>query len=140
MRFLFIILIAFTVLIGVVHPDNGDTIAPSDTLDFPEIYDGDWGKYPPMPIEGKCPQPEYPAEALADSVKGKVWVSVYVDLCGLVKEWRVVQEKPEGQGFAREVEKVLPNWEFNPALLQAGKPVGAWIAIPFTFNPPNPNK
>ncbi|MBL0063196.1 MAG: TonB family protein [bacterium] len=69
-------------------------------------------------MEGKCPQPNYPQQALQDSVKGKVVVGVHVDSCGLVKEWKVFQEKPEGKGFAKEVEKVIPHWEFLPPLQQ----------------------
>ena len=67
-------------------------------------------------------------------VPGKVVVQVCVGKDGLVHDWKVIQEKPEGLGFAVAVEKVIPLWQFTPAL-QGGEPVSVWIAIPFHFKP-----
>lgn len=135
MRFLFITLIAFTVLIGVIHADNGDSIVLSDTLDFPEIYDGDWGKYPPIPISEKCPQPEYPQKALQDSIEGRVVVQLHVDSTGHVLACNIIQERPEGYGFRQAAEQAFVTWQFTPANLN-GVSTDKWITFPFPFKLP----
>lgn len=84
----------------------------------------------PKPIFN--PQPEYPDKAKRDGVKGKVFIQIYVDENGDVREWEIVKVLPEGLGFEEEVIRVVQKWKFTPAI-QNGKPVGVWIAIPFNF-------
>jgi TonB family protein len=85
---------------------------------------------PPQPK--LSPQPEFPSFAKAEGVTGRVVVQCYVDKEGVVRRWKVVKIQPAGYGFAREVGKVVPTWNFEPATVNY-KPIGVWVAIPFNF-------
>ncbi len=89
----------------------------------------------PQPLADSCPQPEYPQKALSSGLRGKVVILAYVDDAGKVRKWKIAREEPLDLGFADEVGKVIPRWRFEPAR-RDGKPIGVWIAIPFTFIPP----
>ncbi len=119
MRTSLIITIAFGILHGLSRADSEFIPRPLDYSD-------------PLPIEGKCPQPDFPAKALADSVEGRVIFWVHVDTTGFVDRWHIAQEKPEGYGFGLEAERAIVNWEFSPAC-QSGRTVAVWIAVPFNF-------
>ena len=135
MRALLIISIAFGFLHGVSRASESDSLKQLDSL-FAPVNSEQWGSdcYPAL-IEGKCPQPDYPVKALADSVEGKVHISVHFDTTGHVDKWRVVQEKPEGYGFGQAAEKVIVKWEFTPCI-ESGRPKSSWVAIPFKFRLP----
>ncbi len=116
--------------------DDVDSLKHLDSLYAPDPWDGGcFGGCAPMPIEGKCPQPDYPEKARQDSVEGKVYVWVHVDTSGCVKEWQLIQEKPEGYGFGQATEQVIVKWEFTPCI-ESGRPKSNWIAIPFKFKLP----
>lgn len=78
------------------------------------------------------PQPKYPDKARENGLTGKVIVKMYVDTNGKVQKWEFVKVEPTGFGFATEVEKLIKQWRFKPAL-RNGQPEGCWVAIPFNF-------
>jgi len=86
----------------------------------------------PKPLPDFSPQPAFPELARTAGVAGKVTVQVYVDKNGDVKKWKIVKADPKGLGFEEEVEKVIKQWKFTPAI-QQGNPIGVWVAMPFKF-------
>jgi protein TonB len=86
----------------------------------------------PTPLPDFSPQPAFPEMAKLAGVQGKVVIQIYVDKKGFVKKWKIASEKPADLGFGDEVIKIIPKWQFTPAI-QQGNPVGVWIAIPFNF-------
>ena len=88
----------------------------------------------PIPIADFCASPAYPDSALSAGVKGKVVIKVFINSKGNVKRWMLLSERPKGWGFGDAVEKVIPSWQFTPAIKDS-LPTGAWIAIPFNFPP-----
>lgn len=142
MRTLLIISITLGILHGASRASESDSLKHLDSLFAPETgsISRDFVPFPtdycaPLPIEGKCPQPDYPAKALADSVEGRVNFWVHVDTTGHVDRWHIIQEIPEGYGFGLEAERAMRNWEFSPAS-QSGRVFSEWITIPFSFRLP----
>lgn len=86
----------------------------------------------PQPLPDFYKQPAYPKMAMQAGVKGKVIVQIYVDKTGHVKKHEILSAKPDNLGFQQEVEKVIGDWRFTPAI-QNGKPVGVWIQLPINF-------
>ncbi|MFZ5434654.1 MAG: energy transducer TonB [Calditrichota bacterium] len=85
----------------------------------------------PQELEGN-PPPQYPEMALVSKMPGTVYVKVFVDQWGDVKQWKIMHCSPLGLGFEEEVEKVIPKWKFTPAI-QGGNAVGVWVMVPFKF-------
>jgi len=104
------------------EPKFENAIPDSDTFIPYEIA--------PQPIVN--PHAEYPEKAKKDGASGKVTVKIYVDEKGEVRKWEIIKATPPGLGFEEEAIKAVQKWKFAPAV-QRGKPVGVWIAIPFTF-------
>jgi TonB family protein len=86
----------------------------------------------PQPLPDHSPQPAYPDSAKASGKTGKVMVKAYIDKAGIVRKYIIAKVEPTGYGFAHEVESIIMDWRFTPAI-QEGKPVGVWVAIPFNF-------
>jgi TonB family protein len=78
------------------------------------------------------PSPEYPNLAKVAGMQGRVWIRMYVDKTGKVRDWHVQKVDPPNMGFEESVVKVIPEWKFTPAI-QQGSPVGVWVSVPFNF-------
>jgi len=94
-------------------------------------------------------QPVYPASMLEGGWEAIVYVKAFIDLDGSVKEAKSEkiqiksirtdkkdtspQEKStDGKAFEESALSAVYQWKFTPAQMQ-GKPVAAWITIPFRF-------
>ena len=86
----------------------------------------------PQPLQDFYKQPDYPRMARQAGVNGRVIVQIYVDKTGRVKKHNIVSAKPDNLGFQEEVEKVIDDWRFTPAI-QSGKTIGVWVELPINF-------
>ncbi len=78
------------------------------------------------------PLPAYPKNIGDVGIQGKVIARAYVDKNGNIRDFIIINVKPEGLGFEDEVKKVIMKWKFTPAI-QNHKPIGVWVDIPFVF-------
>ena len=85
---------------------------------------------PPAPKAGNQP-PEYPQNARADGIQGRVVAMAHIDEYGFVIRTRILSSTPPGV-FDSAVMAALRNWKFSPATLR-GNPVDQWVEIPFNF-------
>lgn len=76
--------------------------------------------------------PEYPPVAKRMGIKGSVMVTVLVSEKGDVIDVKVIQEKPQGKGFADSVVKTVKTWKFTPPE-KDGIKVKTWLLLPI-FN------
>jgi TonB family protein len=95
-----------------------------------------WSKHTYREIEPKPldfnPRPEYPDMAKLSGISAKVYVWVKIGVDGKVKAWNVVHVTVPGLGFEEAVARVIPRWEFTPAI-QGQRPVEVWMNVPFVF-------
>jgi TonB family protein len=101
------------------------------------------------PVLVKQVQPVYPASMLSGGWEAVVYLRAFIDVDGNVVESRSekiqinvtktssktdesVEQKGQGKAFEEAAYTAVKQWKFSPAQLQ-GKPVAAWITIPFRF-------
>jgi protein TonB len=115
------------------------TVQSEETIGAqPELQDQQKSKTPPMehgkfdtePQLVKHIQPDYPDEAMKQSLEGLVWLQMLVGEDGKVVETKV--QKSEAEVFNKAAIKAGSQWVFKPATLN-GKPVASWITVPFRF-------
>jgi len=119
MRYLLPVLAAALVAV-LVQAQEVDTVSTS-------AYD-----VAPWPLEGFCPSPEYPDLATRASVQGRVDAALHLRADGSVSSWRIVKEDPRQIGFREQVENVLSNWAFSPALKE-DRAVESDVTLEFSF-------
>jgi len=86
-------------------------------------------EFPPEPI--KRVAPDYPAEAVRDSIEGKVILNLIVDEHGDVMEVVVITAAPPDIFNEAAVQAML-QWKFKPAM-KDGKPIKVRLAYPIEF-------
>ncbi len=81
------------------------------------------------------PQPVYPDSAEKRGLEGVVTLRVLVSEKGTVAkhEFRGPEGGSEDQLFVKSVLDVLPQWQFQPALDEEGKPIEAWREYRMVF-------
>jgi TonB family protein len=76
-------------------------------------------------------QPTYPREAIAGKIQGKVYIKLFVDLSGKVKEAKVA--KSSGHKLLDDAAlDTAKQFLFEPAK-QSDRPVGVWVTLPVSF-------
>lgn len=85
---------------------------------------------PPSP-KADNPPPDYPQDARADGIQGRVVAMAHIDEYGFVIRTRILSSTPPGV-FDSAVTTALRSWKFSPATLR-GNPVEQWVEIPFNF-------
>lgn len=85
---------------------------------------------PPSPKPDN-PPPDYPQDARADGIQGRVVAMAHIDEYGFVIRTRILSSTPPGV-FDSAVTTALRSWKFSPATLR-GNPVEQWVEIPFNF-------
>ena len=83
-----------------------------------------------QPVVIKNVSPEYPEEMRKQRIDGEVWLSVLITKDGKVRQARVF--KSSNEQFNQPSIDAVMQWQFKPALSK-GKPVDAWVPIPFRF-------
>ncbi len=75
-------------------------------------------------------EPVYPELARKAGLEGMVWVKLWVDKEGKVKD--VVVLKSASEIFNQPAIEAAKQWIFTPALMKTG-PVSVWISLSFSF-------
>jgi len=87
------------------------------------------GEGVPLPRKTKHVQPVYPAEALAQGVRGIVILELTIDAQGHVAETSVLRSVP---GLDEAAIIAARQWEYEPVKVN-GKPVSVRLTVPITF-------
>lgn len=74
--------------------------------------------------------PAYPEVARLAGLEGTVYVKLWIDKAGKVRQ--VVLLKSDNPIFDQAVIDAAKQWVFTPAMMNAG-PVAVWVAMPFRF-------
>lgn len=114
---------------GCLTPQVGvprDTIISRDVI-IPQ----DSGPFEKAPTVLKKVDPDYPKEAMKDSLEGGVKVKVRVSAAGRVTYAKIAAS--DNVIFNDAALKAARKWLFTPAILK-GKPVDVWVTIPFQFS------
>jgi periplasmic protein TonB len=74
--------------------------------------------------------PEYPETARLVGIEGTVFVKLWIDKKGKVRQ--VVLLKSDNPIFDQAVMDAAKQWVFTPAIMNAG-PVAVWMSVPFHF-------
>jgi TonB family protein len=77
----------------------------------------------------KAPQPDYPLEAAAAGLQGRVWIQLHISESGDVEKTEILGGDPL---LARAAEKAMKEWKFRP-FIRDGKPVRVSRKVPFDF-------
>ena len=83
-----------------------------------------------MPKKTKHVQPVYPAEALAQGIRGIVILDVVIDAQGKVASTSVLRSVP---GLDEAAIAAARQWEYEPTKV-AGKAVSVRVTVPITFS------
>jgi TonB family protein len=83
----------------------------------------------PVPKKTKHVQPTYPADALAQGVRGIVILDIVVDAQGKIESTNVIRSVP---GLDEAAIAAARQWEYEPTKV-SGKPVRVRITVPITF-------
>ena len=75
-------------------------------------------------------EPKYPELAMRAGLEGKVWVKIWVDKEGKVKQ--VVVMKSDAEIFNEPAVEAAKQFVFTPAYMNNG-PVSVWVSVPFKF-------
>lgn len=90
----------------------------------------DFVPYEKEPTVVKQVLPKYPELAQRAGLEGTVYVKVWVDKEGKVRQ--VVIQKSDAEIFNEAAKEAAKQWVFTPAVMQKG-PVSVWVAIPIKF-------
>ncbi len=90
----------------------------------------DFVPYEKEPTVVKRVEPKYPELAQRAGLEGNVFVKVWVDKEGKVRQ--VVIQKSDAEIFNEAAKEAAKQWVFTPAVMQKG-PVSVWVSIPFRF-------
>jgi TonB family protein len=77
----------------------------------------------------KAPQPDYPLEAAAAGIAGRVWIQLHISENGDVERTEVMGGDPL---LAKAAESAMKQWKFKP-FIKDGKPVPTSRKVPFDF-------
>ena len=82
------------------------------------------------PVPVKKVEPKYPELAMRAGLEGKVWVKLWVDKEGKVKQALVM--KSDAEIFNEPAIEAAKQFVFTPAYMNNG-PVAVWVSVPFKF-------
>jgi TonB family protein len=88
------------------------------------------GEGVPVPKKTKHVQPVYPAEALAQGIRGIVILDLVIDKTGKVASTSVLRSVP---GLDEAAIAAARQWEYEPTRID-GKPVSVRLTVPITFS------
>jgi periplasmic protein TonB len=101
-----------------------------ENIDEEEAPPPDFVPFEKEPVVVKRVEPAYPELARKAGLEGVVWVKMWVDKEGKVKD--VVIQKSASEIFNQPAIDAAKQWVFTPALMKTG-PVSVWIAVKFDF-------
>ncbi len=101
-----------------------------ENIDEDEAPPPDFVPFEKEPVVVKKIEPTYPELARKAGLEGTVWVKMWVDKEGKVKD--VVILKSSSEIFNQPAIDAAKQWIFTPALMKTG-PVSVWISMNFNF-------
>ncbi len=116
---------AGTVLLALLFALGGAALAPAQEEPLQAGGEG-----VPVPKKTKHVQPVYPAEALAQGIRGIVILDIVIDGRGKVASTSVLRSVP---GLDEAAITAARQWEYEPTKID-GKPVSVRLTVPITFS------
>jgi periplasmic protein TonB len=101
-----------------------------ENIEEEEAPPPDFVPFEKEPVVVKKIEPTYPELARKAGLEGTVWVKMWVDKEGKVKD--VVILKSSSEIFNQPAIDAAKQWIFTPALMKTG-PVSVWISMNFNF-------
>jgi protein TonB len=83
------------------------------------------------PVVIRRVEPVYPEFAKKAGLEGSVYVNIWVDKEGKVRDVKIL--KSDSEIFDQPVIDACKQWLFSPAMMKNG-PVAVWVAVPFRFS------
>jgi len=83
------------------------------------------------PVVIRRVEPIYPEFAQKAGLEGSVYVNIWVDKEGKVRDVKIL--KSDSDIFNQAVIDACKQWLFSPAMMKNG-PVAVWVAVPFRFS------
>ena len=77
-----------------------------------------------------APQPDYPLEAAAKKIEGRVWIKLHILETGEVSGTEIISGEPI---LAQAAADAMRTWKFKP-FIKNGKPVRVNYSMPFDFS------
>jgi protein TonB len=108
--------------------EGGVSIEQDITID--DAPPADFVPYEKEPQVVKRVEPKYPELAMRAGLEGKVYVKIWVDKEGKVKQ--VVVLKSDAEIFNEPAIEAAKQFVFTPAYMNNG-PVAVWVSLPFRF-------
>jgi protein TonB len=109
---------------------DGSAVIEQDIQIEDDTAPADFVPYQQAPQIVKRVEPPYPDIARRAGLEGKVWVKIWVDKEGKVRD--VVIMKSDSEIFNQSVVDACKQWVWTPALMNSG-PVAVWVAMNFVF-------
>jgi TonB family protein len=109
---------------------TGDGTFIEQDIHIDDIPPPDFVPFEKAPQVVKRVEPVYPELARRSGLTGVVWVKIWVDKEGRVRD--VVIQKSDSEIFNQPVLDACKQWTFTPALTSTG-PVAVWVATNFAF-------
>ncbi len=106
------------------------TIAVDKKDDNEENPPPDYRKAEKLPQPVRNVQPQYPVEALRAGIEGTVYVKLWVDKSGNVREAKIL--KSDNELFNQSAVEAGLQWRFTPAII-GNEPVSVWVIVPMKF-------
>lgn len=120
-----------TLLIGCNKTEGPQEIAPTSSLrGVQEAPPADNVPVDKEPGLVKNASPTYPQEALKNGLEGTVFVKIWVDAEGKVRD--AVIAKSDNEIFNQASIDAAKQFQFTPAM-KDGKPVSVWVVVPMKY-------
>jgi TonB family protein len=78
------------------------------------------------------PSPVYPESAQKEKIQGTIWLKIYVDENGAVKEVKTAKRTGINDEMEQSAIDAAKKTKFKPAVYE-GKPTDCWVVIPYRF-------
>jgi len=109
---------------------SGDVAVQQDIRIDDDAPPADFVAVEKEPVVVKKVDPKYPELAMRAGLEGRVWVKIWVDKEGKVKQ--VVVLKSDAEIFNEPAVEAARQFVFTPAYMNNG-PVSVWVSVPFKF-------
>ncbi|MBI5474691.1 MAG: energy transducer TonB [Ignavibacteriae bacterium] len=116
--------------IGESSTEGGDVQIEQDIQIEDDGPPADFVPVEKMPEIVRRVEPKYPELAIRAGLEGKVFVKIWVDKEGKVKQ--VVVQKSDAEIFNEAAVEAAKQFVFTPAYMNNG-PVAVWVSVPFKF-------
>jgi protein TonB len=114
----------------VGETSGGGEVAVQQDIQIDDAPPADFVPVEKEPVIIKRVEPKYPEMAIRAGLEGRVWVKIWVDKEGKVRQ--VVVQKSDAEIFNEPAVEAAKQFVFTPAYMNNG-PVSVWVSVPFKF-------